>query len=71
MSVAFVMLALAAGLLTGWRLGWHLCPHCAINRARDRALAELAEAERLTTTQQHIVGVRSEQYIGKHAAPKN
>jgi hypothetical protein len=70
MTVVFVVLALAAGLFIGWRLGWHLCPHCAIYRARDKALAEMAEVERLTIAQQIIAEVRSEQYSGKHAAPK-
>lgn len=70
MAVVSVVLALAAGLFVDWRLGWRFCPHCAIYRARDKALAEMAEVERLTIAQQAVAGVRSEQYSGKHAAPK-
>lgn len=70
MTVVFVVLALAAGFFFGWRLGWRFCPRCAIYRARDKALAEMAEAERLTIAQHTITAVRSEQYSGKHAAPR-
>ena len=70
MAVLFVLLTLAAGLFFGWRLGWRFCPHCAIYRARDKALGDMKEAERLTIAQQTITGVRSEQYSGKHAAPR-
>jgi hypothetical protein len=70
MTVVFMVLALAAGFFFGWRLGWHLCPHCAIYRARDKALEDVKEVERLTIAQHTMAGVRSEHYSGKHAAPK-